>query len=252
MARKCSHCGNMGHNSRTCNTRKRSAKFRLFGVQLDISSSSFSPSFVMRKSFSMDCLPSSSATSSSSSSLLAMDEKFDQMCNGYVSEGLIARNQERKKGMPWTEKEHQMFLVGLEKLGKGDWRGISRNFVPTKTPTQVASHAQKYFLRHNNHNKRKRRPSLFDLGRNKFRPQLVNSCVFKPSSEAASVSFEFQSKRTNSKVLDHGKVGYSEWPSSTHYSMPISFHNNIVESLPTHAASGLTTKLTLQTSKCNP
>lgn len=66
-------------------------------------------------------------------------------------------------GMPWTEKEHQMFLVGLEKLGKGDWRGISRNFVPTKTPTQVASHAQKYFLRHNNHNKRKRRPSLFDV-----------------------------------------------------------------------------------------
>ena len=98
MARKCSHCGNMGHNSRTCNTRKRSSKFRLFGVQLDISSSSFSPSFVMRKSFSMDCLPSSSTTSSSSSSLLVMDEKFDQMCNGYVSDGLIARNQERKKG----------------------------------------------------------------------------------------------------------------------------------------------------------
>lgn len=97
MARKCSHCGNMGHNSRTCNTRKRSGNFRLFGVQLDISSS-FSPSFVMRKSFSMDCLPSSSTTSSSSSSLLAMDEKFDQVCNGYVSDGLIARNQERKKG----------------------------------------------------------------------------------------------------------------------------------------------------------
>lgn len=193
-------------------------------------------------------------------------------------------------GMPWTEEEHQMFLVGLEKLGKGDWRGISRKFVTTKTPTQVASHAQKYFLRHSNHNKRKRRPSLFDviswkwfspfekylfcssylldsidlyvypvscnylypllwqLGMNKFRPQLVNSCVFKPSSEAASVSFEFPSKRTNSKVLDHGKVGYSEWPSSTHYSMPISFHNNIVESLPAHAASGLTTKLTLHTS----
>ncbi|XP_030947217.1 probable transcription factor At5g61620 isoform X2 [Quercus lobata] len=166
MARKCSHCGNMGHNSRTCNTRKRSSKFRLFGVQLDISSSSFSPSFVMRKSFSVDCLPSSSTTSSSSSSLLAMDAKFDQMSNGYVSDGLIARNQERKKGMPWTEKEHQMFLVGLEKLGKGDWRGISRNFVTTKTPTQVASHAQKYFLRHNNHNKRKRRPSLFDGGTN--------------------------------------------------------------------------------------
>uniref|UniRef100_A0A5B6ZGR9 Putative transcription factor MYB1R1 n=1 Tax=Davidia involucrata TaxID=16924 RepID=A0A5B6ZGR9_DAVIN len=47
--------------------------------------------------------------------------------------------------------------------GKGDWRGISRNFVKTRTPTQVASHAQKYFLRRNNHNRRRRRSSLFDI-----------------------------------------------------------------------------------------
>ena len=56
-----------------------------------------------------------------------------------------------------------MFLYGLEKLGKGDWRGISRNFVTTRTPTQVASHAQKYFLRQSSLNKRKRRFSLFDM-----------------------------------------------------------------------------------------
>lgn len=56
-----------------------------------------------------------------------------------------------------------MFLVGLQKVGKGDWRGISRNFVKTRTPTQVASHAQKYFLRRTNHNRRRRRSSLFDI-----------------------------------------------------------------------------------------
>ncbi|KAH7352456.1 hypothetical protein KP509_19G046100 [Ceratopteris richardii] len=66
-------------------------------------------------------------------------------------------------GVPWTEDEHRMFLVGLQKLGKGDWRGIAWNFVPSRTPTQVASHAQKYFLRQNNLNKRKRRSSLFDM-----------------------------------------------------------------------------------------
>jgi len=48
-------------------------------------------------------------------------------------------------------------------LSQGDWRGISRHFVQSRTPTQVASHAQKYFIRQNNLNKRKRRSSLFDI-----------------------------------------------------------------------------------------
>ncbi|KAL8129453.1 hypothetical protein V2J09_018608 [Rumex salicifolius] len=50
-----------------------------------------------------------------------------------------------------------------ERVGKGDWRGISRNFVKSRIPTQVASHAQKYFLRQINLNRRRRRSSLFDI-----------------------------------------------------------------------------------------
>ncbi|KAK3122722.1 hypothetical protein QOZ80_8AG0617250 [Eleusine coracana subsp. coracana] len=90
--------------------------------------------------------------------------------DGYLSDdglmqssGKRRRAHERKKAVPWTEEEHRTFLAGLEKLGKGDWRGIAKNFVTTRTPTQVASHAQKYFLRQTNPNKKKRRSSLFDM-----------------------------------------------------------------------------------------
>jgi len=72
-------------------------------------------------------------------------------------------DQERKKGVPWTEEEHRRFLMGLLKYGKGDWRNISRNYVISKTPTQVASHAQKYFIRQLSGGKDKRRPSIHDI-----------------------------------------------------------------------------------------
>ncbi|CAI5491704.1 unnamed protein product [Closterium sp. Naga37s-1] len=57
----------------------------------------------------------------------------------------------------------RLFLLGLAKFGKGDWRSISRNFVISRTPTQVASHAQKYFIRLNAINKDKRRSSIHDI-----------------------------------------------------------------------------------------
>ncbi|XP_068662546.1 transcription factor SRM1-like [Aristolochia californica] len=70
---------------------------------------------------------------------------------------------ERKKGVPWTEDEHRRFLIGLQKYGKGDWRSISRHSVLTRTPTQVASHAQKYYLRLNSTKKEKKRSSIHDI-----------------------------------------------------------------------------------------
>lgn len=68
-------------------------------------------------------------------------------------------------GVPWTEQEHRQFLIGLEMLGRGNWRAISRTYVPSRTPAQVASHAQKYFIRLSNTNEpgRRKRSSLFDM-----------------------------------------------------------------------------------------
>lgn len=58
---------------------------------------------------------------------------------------------------------YRLFLLGLKKHGKGDWRNISRNFVTSRTPTQVASHAQKYFIRQLSGGKDKRRASIHDI-----------------------------------------------------------------------------------------
>ncbi|KAL4576732.1 hypothetical protein LXL04_012831 [Taraxacum kok-saghyz] len=69
----------------------------------------------------------------------------------------------KKKGIPWTEEEHRKFLEGLAAYGKGDWRSISRISVVTRSPAQVASHAQKYFLRQSAQKKDKKRASIHDI-----------------------------------------------------------------------------------------
>ncbi|XP_078447923.1 myb-like transcription factor family protein isoform X2 [Wolffia australiana] len=159
MTRRCSHCSHNGHNSRTCPNRG----VKLFGVRLTDGS--------IRKSASMGNLSHYAASSGggggSSPAIDGHETPGGAAAEGYASEDFVpgssSGSRERKKGIPWTEDEHRMFLLGLKKLGKGDWRGISRNFVVSRTPTQVASHAQKYFIRQTNASRRKRRSSLFDI-----------------------------------------------------------------------------------------
>ncbi|KAG6506373.1 hypothetical protein ZIOFF_031696 [Zingiber officinale] len=134
MTRRCSHCGNNGHNSRTCPARGGGVGVRIFGVRLTEGVGA------MKKSASMGCLSSSITLSNAGASPSAepTGEHPADSVAGYASDDAHATSSSicRKKGVPWTEEEHRMFLLGLQKLGKGDWRGIARNFVISRTPTQ--------------------------------------------------------------------------------------------------------------------
>lgn len=157
-------CGNHGHNSRTCSEGASGSSggggggIMLFGVRVTEGvGTSFRKSASMNNLAQFDDQP-------------LLDPNSD-LNAGYNSDDVVhasAPNRERKRGVPWTEDEHKMFLLGLQRVGKGDWRRISKNFVKTRTPTQVASHAQKYFLRRSNHNRRRRRSSLFDITTDTF------------------------------------------------------------------------------------
>lgn len=96
----------------------------------------------------------------------------------------------RNKGCPWSEKEHAAFLSGLNALGKGNWRGISRMFVPSRSPTQVASHAQKYFLRlQGGTTKRRSRFSALETHQHQHqRHQHQRHPVASPSSNKAAAA----------------------------------------------------------------
>ncbi|XP_019233111.1 PREDICTED: transcription factor MYB1R1-like [Nicotiana attenuata] len=172
MSRSSSQSGTNGHNSFTSAGESSPAavsggggEIMLFGVRVKVDP--------MRKSVSLNNLsqyelPNGSDNINNNSNSGNNNESSKVADEGYASaDDAVPHHsvsgRERKRGVPWTEEEHKLFLLGLQKVGKGDWRGISRNFVKTRTPTQVASHAQKYFLRRTNLNRRRRRSSLFDI-----------------------------------------------------------------------------------------
>ncbi|CAH9092440.1 unnamed protein product [Cuscuta europaea] len=156
---------------------------------------------------------------------------------GYASaDDAVLLNQptggrERKRGVPWTEEEHKLFLLGLQKVGKGDWRGISRNFVKTRTPTQVASHAQKYFLRRSNLNRRRRRrSSLFDITTDSVTPMLTeeqeslteNSTPGAPSPNPLPIS----------EVSQNSPFAFANAPEQISYSLqPIQVEEKPIQNL---------------------
>ncbi|KAL4182608.1 hypothetical protein AMTRI_Chr11g151040 [Amborella trichopoda] len=83
----------------------------------------------------------------------------------FGSRPVLARCETERKKRSWTEAERRLFLIGLQKYGKGSWKSISKLVIKTRTSTQVASHAQKYFIRQKAlaEKKEKMRASVHDM-----------------------------------------------------------------------------------------
>lgn len=135
MGRKCSHCGNYGHNLRTCSSHRSAfgggggGGLKLFGVQVYAASA-------LKKSFSTECLnscylasSSASPSSSSSSSLVSTEGATEKISYGYLSDGLLGRAQDRRKG---DKKHFFSFLFFFQNSSK------SQNIVQQKILTEFS------------------------------------------------------------------------------------------------------------------
>jgi len=63
---------------------------------------------------------------------------------------------------------YRLFLDRLRIYGKGNWKNISK-YLKSRTPTQVANHAQKYFIHQNAYADKKRKKSILYITLDKRR-----------------------------------------------------------------------------------
>ncbi|KVI04476.1 Homeodomain-like protein, partial [Cynara cardunculus var. scolymus] len=212
----CAHCGQSAHDSRACNNGKVGS-LKLFGVRIDPKSHQLhGKEKGDDRHGSVNCIGNLIRKCKSMESLEACNIDPSSIDRGYQSDGPPDRSHNaynKTKGVPWTEDEHMSFLIGLEKLGKGDWRGISKNYVPSRTPTQVASHAQKYFIRVNTtREKIKRRSSLFDMPfqESHMVPRAPVPISLRPPVSPLARTYEIQDFNYRSRMIGYTSSRYKQ------------------------------------------
>lgn len=101
----------------------------------------------------------------------------------------------------------RLFLRGMEIYGRSDWRTIARNVVVTRSSSQVASHAQKFFNRQKLSPEQRKRSSIHDIATVKDAMERLRQAE-PPSSPSPSPS--------TASLINHAFMD----PSSLHLSAP--------------------------------
>lgn len=135
--------------------------------------------------------------------------------------------------------------MGLKKYGKGDWRNISRNFVVTRTPTQVASHAQKYYIRLNSGGKDKRRASIHDI----TTVNLPDNGPSSPSQQPSGLTVQSSSGITPGRSDQFSMVVDSEQRNEVASGFSTFNHGNPFRQLPYGSVDPYGIKLEAQNSR---
>jgi len=71
-----------------------------------------------------------------------------------LSERTDMKDSKKSQSRYWTKEEHEKFLEALQIFGKKDVKNIALH-VGSRNPTQVRTHAQKYFLKQKKRNREK-------------------------------------------------------------------------------------------------
>eukprot|EP00761_Pharyngomonas_kirbyi_P004726 gb/GECH01004731.1/.p1 GENE.gb/GECH01004731.1/~~gb/GECH01004731.1/.p1 ORF type:complete len:593 (+),score=109.36 gb/GECH01004731.1/:1-1779(+) len=117
----------------------------------------------------------------------------------------------------WSQKEHDLFLQGLEECGRGRWKEIASRFVTSRTARQISSHAQKYFIKVNAGSYTRRESvadqhpdEAYDHGRSTSSPEWLNSNNFFRFCYGKRRKRKTQDKNREHENVSHESKGREE------------------------------------------